>query len=79
MPLQIKTGRAILITALALSINTVAQNQAQPSDELAAALQAHAKATIAPYKYPREIAFVDSLPKTATGKLRRSELRGRPA
>ena len=33
MPLQIKTGRAILITALALSINTVAQNQAQPSDD----------------------------------------------
>jgi len=38
-------------------------------------LQAHAKAQIAPYKYPREIEFVDSLPKTATGKLRRSELR----
>ena len=34
-----------------------------------------AKAQIAPYKYPREIEFVDALPKTATGKLRRSELR----
>jgi len=33
------------------------------------------KAEIAPYKYPREIEFVESLPKTATGKLRRSELR----
>ena len=32
---------------------------------------------IAPYKYPREIAFLDALPKTATGKLKRSELRGR--
>ena len=32
------------------------------------------KATIAPYKYPREIEFVDALPKTATGKLRRVEL-----
>jgi 2-aminobenzoate-CoA ligase len=50
---------------------------AQASDALAAELQAHAKAQIAPYKYPREIEFVDSLPKTATGKLRRSELRGR--
>jgi 2-aminobenzoate-CoA ligase len=50
---------------------------AEPSDELVAELQAHAKQQIAPYKYPREIAFVDALPKTATGKLRRSELRSR--
>jgi 2-aminobenzoate-CoA ligase len=49
----------------------------QGSDALVAELQAHAKAQIAPYKYPREIEFVDALPKTATGKLRRSELRGR--
>jgi 2-aminobenzoate-CoA ligase len=48
---------------------------ANASDELVADLQAHAKAQIAPYKYPREIEFVDALPKTATGKLRRSELR----
>jgi 2-aminobenzoate-CoA ligase len=47
------------------------------SDALVAELQAHVKAAIAPYKYPREIDFVDALPKTATGKLRRSELRGR--
>ena len=47
----------------------------QGSDALVAELQAHAKAQIAPYKYPREIEFVDALPKTATGKLRRSELR----
>jgi len=47
------------------------------SDELIAELQAHAKAKIAPYKYPREIEFVDALPKTATGKLRRVELRDR--
>jgi 2-aminobenzoate-CoA ligase len=45
------------------------------SDALVDELQAHAKAEIAPYKYPREIAFVEALPKTATGKLRRSELR----
>jgi len=48
---------------------------AVPSADLAAELQAHAKATIAPYKYPREIEFVDTLPKTATGKLKRGELR----
>jgi 2-aminobenzoate-CoA ligase len=46
-----------------------------PTDALVAELQAHAKAQIAPYKYPREIEFVEALPKTATGKLRRSELR----
>ncbi|MDQ3478476.1 MAG: AMP-binding protein, partial [Pseudomonadota bacterium] len=50
---------------------------AAPSDALVAELQAHAKSTIAPYKYPREIEFVESLPKTATGKLRRVELRDR--
>ncbi|HET7817523.1 MAG TPA: AMP-binding protein [Sphingomicrobium sp.] len=50
-----------------------------PSDALLGELQAHAKAQIAPYKYPREVEFVDALPKTATGKLRRGELRNRPA
>lgn len=43
--------------------------------ELAKNLQEHCKRLTAPYKYPREIAFVDSLPKTLTGKIRRSELR----
>jgi 2-aminobenzoate-CoA ligase len=33
------------------------------------------KATIAPYKYPREVEFVEALPKTATGKLQRYMLR----
>ena len=49
---------------------------AEPSAELAEKLQRFVKEQIAPYKYPREVEFVDSLPKTATGKLRRSELRG---
>ena len=38
-------------------------------------LQDHAKATVAPYKYPRAIEFVTELPKTQTGKLQRFELR----
>jgi 2-aminobenzoate-CoA ligase len=38
-------------------------------------LQEHVKATIAPYKYPREIEFVPSLPRTETGKLQRFKLR----
>ncbi|MFC5608946.1 AMP-binding protein [Variovorax soli] len=39
------------------------------------ALQDHVKATIAPFKYPRAIDFVDSLPRTETGKLQRFRLR----
>jgi 2-aminobenzoate-CoA ligase len=38
-------------------------------------LQEHVKATIAPYKYPREIEFVPALPRTETGKLQRFKLR----
>jgi 2-aminobenzoate-CoA ligase len=49
-----------------------------PGRELAEALQAHVKARIAPYKYPREVEFVASLPKTVTGKLQRFALRAPP-
>lgn len=44
-------------------------------ESLVRALQNHVKATIAPYKYPRAIRFVDALPKTATGKIQRFALR----
>jgi 2-aminobenzoate-CoA ligase len=40
-------------------------------------LQDHVKATIAPYKYPRVVKFVDALPKTQTGKIQRFKLRER--
>lgn len=40
-------------------------------------LQNHVKQHTAPYKYPRKIEFVDSLPKTSSGKIRRIELRNR--
>jgi 2-aminobenzoate-CoA ligase len=39
------------------------------------ALHDHVKSTIAPFKYPREISFVTSLPRTETGKLQRFKLR----
>ena len=42
---------------------------------LTAALQEHVKASVAPYKYPRSIDYVASLPRTQTGKLQRVELR----
>jgi 2-aminobenzoate-CoA ligase len=38
-------------------------------------LQEHVKATIAPFKYPRQIEFRDTLPRTETGKLQRFKLR----
>jgi len=47
----------------------------QPSPTLATELQDYVKKVTAPYKYPREIEFVESLPKTISGKIRRVELR----
>jgi acyl-coenzyme A synthetase/AMP-(fatty) acid ligase len=44
------------------------------SDGLAAELQEHVKTVTAPYKYPREVEFVADLPKTISGKIRRTEL-----
>ena len=46
-----------------------------PSPELTKVLQEHAKVEIAPYKYPRAIEYVSSLPRTQTGKLQRFQLR----
>ncbi|WP_226667016.1 acyl-CoA synthetase MbcS [Metabacillus litoralis] len=46
-------------------------------DQLIATLQKHVKELTAPYKYPREIEFIDELPKTTSGKIRRIELRQR--
>jgi 2-aminobenzoate-CoA ligase len=46
------------------------------SDELKKELQEFVRQELAPYKYPRKIEFVQELPKTSTGKIRRSELRG---
>lgn len=45
------------------------------NDDLAYEIQNHVKAVTAPYKYPRKIEFVDKLPKTVSGKIRRVELR----
>ena len=44
-------------------------------DALALRLQDHVKSTIAPYKYPRLVRFVEALPKTQTGKIQRYQLR----
>ena len=53
----------------------VLANGYQGSDELKLDIQAFMKQHTAPYKYPREIEFLKSLPKTISGKIRRVELR----
>lgn len=47
----------------------------QPSEELKKDIQNHVKKVTAPYKYPRIIEFVDELPKTIGGKIKRGEIR----
>jgi 2-aminobenzoate-CoA ligase len=49
-----------------------------PSAECAKRLQDHVKATIAPFKYPRSVKFIEALPKTQTGKIQRFRLRQNP-
>jgi medium-chain acyl-CoA synthetase len=51
----------------------------EASDALVKELQEHVKRVTAPYKYPRRIEFIDALPKTVSGKIRRVELRQRAA
>jgi acyl-coenzyme A synthetase/AMP-(fatty) acid ligase len=48
-----------------------------PTEDLVQELQEHCKRVTAPYKYPREIQFLEELPKTISGKIRRLELRAR--
>jgi len=47
----------------------------EPSEKLINDIQQHVKRITAPYKYPREIEFVNELPKTISGKIKRKELR----
>ena len=63
-------ARGQLVKAFVVVVDGMA-----PDAELAALIQQHVKATIAPYKYPRAIEFVTELPRTATGKLQRFRLR----
>jgi len=56
----------------------VLKAEQQPSAGLVRAIQEQVKATIAPYKYPRHIEFLQALPKTDTGKLQRFRLKELP-
>ena len=53
--------------------------KSKAGDELVKELQQHVKKVTAPYKYPRIVEFVDELPKTISGKIRRVEIRQKDA
>ncbi|UFU00020.1 acyl--CoA ligase [Radiobacillus kanasensis] len=53
----------------------VLKDLSQASDTLVKELQDHVKSLTAPYKYPRKVEFIEELPKTSSGKIRRVELR----
>lgn len=55
----------------------VVLREGQGDETLVAELQEHCRERTAPYKYPRLIEFTEELPKTASGKIRRAELRAR--
>ncbi len=55
--------------------HVVLADNVAPDDATRLRLQNHVKATIAPYKYPRSVVFVQALPKTQTGKIQRFRLR----
>ncbi len=52
-------------------------NGYEPTEELKKEIQNHVKKVTAPYKYPRVVEFVDELPKTISGKIRRVEIRSK--
>jgi acyl-coenzyme A synthetase/AMP-(fatty) acid ligase len=55
----------------------VLRDAVEPSDALRAEIQEHARRHMAGYKHPRKVEFVTALPKTASGKIKRKELRQR--
>ena len=73
------TGVADEIRGMVVKATVVLANEwkGRADDSLVKELQNHVKHVTAPYKYPRIIEFVDALPKTISGKIRRVEIRER--
>lgn len=69
------TGVPDPIRGFAVKATIVLANGYTPSDELTKELQVYVKENTAPYKYPRVIEYVENLPKTFNGKIRRKEIR----
>ncbi|NLA38954.1 MAG: AMP-binding protein, partial [Methanomicrobiales archaeon] len=68
-------GSPDLIRGLIVKAFIVLKPGHQPTASLVKDIQNHVKRVTAPYKYPRAIEFVDALPKTISGKIKRYELR----
>src|SRR5262249_36895402 len=64
-------GRGAVVRAVVV----LREGAPPPSAALVSELQEHVKRETAPYKYPRIVDFAAELPKTASGKVRRAELR----
>ncbi len=71
------TGFPDLIRGQVVKATIVLTKEYEPSEELKKEIQNHVKKVTAPYKYPRIIEFVDELPKTISGKIRRVEIRSK--
>jgi len=68
-------GSPDVIRGLVVKAFIVLKPGYRPSESLIKDIQRHVKRVTAPYKYPREVEFVESLPKTISGKIKRHELR----
>ena len=73
------TGVPDPIRGFAVKATIVLNDGFSGSDELTKELQKYVKDNTAPYKYPRVVEYVDALPKTFNGKIRRSEIRDNDA
>lgn len=73
------TGAPDPVRGLVVKATVVLAKGWEPSAELIKELQDHVKKTTAPYKYPRIIEFVDELPKTLGGKIKRAQIRAEDA
>ncbi|MGN0687972.1 MAG: AMP-binding protein [Oscillospiraceae bacterium] len=71
------TGAPHPIRGMVVKATVVLAKGYTASDELVKELQDHVKKNTAPYKYPRIVEFVDELPKTISGKIKRTEIRKR--
>ena len=69
------TGAPDPVRGTVVKATIVLTKKYQPSDELKKELQNYVKKQTAPYKYPRIVEFVEELPKTISGKIRRTEIR----
>ena len=71
------TGAPDPVRGQVVKATVVLANGYEASESLTKELQVHVKDTTAPYKYPRIIEYVNELPKTLGGKIKRAEIRGK--